>query len=277
MDRKYFSAVTLTVSPIRVSFYMPPIVWKGDPVGHTGQNDVFLLVLKGSIVLFVDDDFYIVRSGQLVFLPKGKMRRYAGITKELTLYTMSFYAEADGINLMHGLGLTEHNHVISPENIEEVTKLFEDSAYVERNKDPIYNVIWTGNILSLIKTFALASQKQYYTGENRFDHVIEHMKVSLDRNLTLAELAEAAYMQPTYFCRCFKKVYGVSPVAYFTTLRVFRAMELLLEGNLSNEDISEKLGIKDISYFSRWFKQNCGLSPGEYKALFEKQNILSED
>jgi len=262
---------TLTLRPIYVSFYMPPIIFKGDPLGHIGINDVFCLLLKGSMVLFIEDNFYLVREGQLAFLPKGKLRRYTSLTKDITLYTMSFSAESDGANLMSELGLTEHNHVVTPDNIEEVTKLFEESGYVELKKDLIYNVAWSGNLLNIIRAYSLAAKKYSYVSDKRFDRVVGYMKSHIGENLTLNVLSDMMYMQPTYFCRRFKEIYGVSPLAYFATLRVYKAMELLLNSDMKNEDIAETLGIADVSYFSRWFKKSCGLSPSEYKSLFKNR------
>ena len=276
MNNKYFSAENITLKPQSVAFYVPPIVWKGDPVGHVGESDAFFLLLEGNVMLFIDDDFYIVRAGQLAFLPKNKTRRYTCMTKEIKLYTMRFSAEASGINLMRGLGLSEHNHVVTLDNVDEVTKLFENSAYVELNKDPIYNVVWAGNILSIIKIFAFASKK-HYVEDARFDSVVNYMKTHINESLTLEDLSGKVHMQPTYFCRRFHKVYGISPVAYNTTIRVYKAMELLINSDLNHENIAEILGINDVSYFSKWFKKNCGLSPSEYKNLFRKKNFVVDD
>jgi len=270
-------AETLTLQPIYVSFYVPPITFKGDPIGHIGVNDVFMLILKGSMILFIDDNFYIAREGQLVFFPKGKMRRYTGLTKELTLYTMSFSAEADGVNLMDALKLSDRNHVVTPDNTDEVKILFENSGCVERKKDLIYNVSWAGNLLRIINIFEYFSKKYSYISDKRFDCVTEYMRSHINEGVALKELSDMVYMQPTYFCRRFKEIYGVSPISYFTTLRVYKAMELLINSDLNNEEISELLGINDVSYFSRWFKKSCGLSPGEYRIQFKKQNTERDE
>lgn len=271
MDNKLFTAEKITVEPIRIQFYVPPVVWKGDLVGHIGENDVFFWVLQGEAVLFVDKECYIMHQGQLAFLPKGKFRRYTAVSKDFMLYTMSFNAESDGINLMEGLGFAEKNHVVTVENAEELTNYFEKSSYVGMQKDPVNNFIWNTNIMNIIKVFCECQRAQAELKDERLYPAVEHMKNNLDKNITIEELAAISYMQPTYFIRRFKKVYNSSPMVYFKKLKINKAMELILTTDTEIESIAKMLGIDDASYFSRWFKKSCGIPPAECRKCFSKK------
>jgi len=271
MDNNRFCAGDLNLRPIRAAFYVPPVVWRGDPVGHIGTNDVFFWLLEGEVVLFVEDNCYLMRAGQLAFLPKGKMRRYTNISNNCTLYTMSFFAEADGINLMQGLGFAEGNHVVSIENRAEITGLFESSSRVEMHPMPIYNVIRAANVLMLIKAYSAASEAMYSSKNVDFPEVTEYIRRNLSTEITIQMLADIAHMQPTYFIRRFNLTYGVSPMSYVKALRTQKAMELLLDKTLGIDAICEAVGITDPAYFSRWFKKSCGVTPGEYRKAFHRE------
>ena len=273
MDNKNFTAEKITVNPVRIQFYVPPVVWKGDAVGHIGKNDVFFWLLEGEMALFVEKECYIMRAGQLAFLPKGKFRRYTALSKDFSLYTMSFVAESDGENLMKGLGLGEKNHVVNVEDPDRLTKYFETSSYVGMQKDPINNFIWNTNIMNIIKEFCECSEKQMELKDERLDSAILHMQNNLNKNITIEDLASLVFMQPTYFIRRFKKVYSASPMAYFKSLRINKAMELLLTTDNEIENIAKELGIDDASYFSRWFKKSCGIPPAECRKSFLKQGM----
>lgn len=261
----------ITVTPVRIQFYVPPVVWKGDPVGHIGENDVFFWLLEGEMTLFIDKECYIMKKGQLAFLPKDKFRRYTAISKDFTLYTMSFIANSEGVNLMEGLGLTENNHVVNVTEPDELTKCFETSSYVGMHKDPVSNVIWNANILNIIKIFCEHVKKQSDLKDERLICAVEYMKNNLDKNVTIEDLASLSFMQPTYFIRRFKKIYNSSPMAYFKTLKINKAMELLLTTENEIENIAKTLGIQDASYFSRWFKKSCGIPPAECRKCFSKK------
>ena len=276
MDNNYFKANNIVIEPIKIAFYMPPTVFCGDPFGHVGKNDMFFLLLKGEIILFIDNDFYIMKAGQFAFLPKGKKRRYFSFSNDYKVYSMSFYANADGVNLMSGLGLAERNYVLTPENFDYIVELFENSSYVEFNKKPIYNVAWSANILNIINEYSKAYNLQFNYKDTRIDNAIDYMKQNISKNITIEDLSKVVYMQPTYFIRCFKKAYGYSPMAYFKKLKLCIATELLIENNLSIDKIAEKIGIYDTSYFSRWFKLNCGVSPSEYKKRFINKVVTTE-
>ena len=76
------------------------------------------------------------------------------------------------------------------------------------------------------------------------------------------------------FIKKFKESFGITPIAYLNRDRMFMAMGMLSETNLSIEQIANKVGIRDVSYFARVFKKHCGVSPGEYRKEFKKiENI----
>lgn len=265
---KMFTANEITVKNQEVRFYVPPMIFKGDPVGHIGKYDNFFWLIEGTISLFIDKECYIMREGQLAFLPKEQFRKYTNISEKTTLYTMKFSAKSNGENLMKGLGCTEYGHVVTIKDKEEMTKLFESSSNIVLKKSPIDNVIMNSNILNIISHFYSATNKQYNLDDNKFSDVITYMKDNINREITIEELTSIVHMSPTYFIRQFKKKYNVAPLTYFKGLRINKAIELLIATNTDVKTISETLGIYDVSYFSRWFKKSCGISPTEYRKRF---------
>ena len=97
------------------------------------------------------------------------------------------------------------------------------------------------------------------------------MNEHLERTISMEELANLVHMQPTYFIRRFKASYGFPPIAYLGRLRLYKAMELLSSTTLSIEQISTAIGIPDATYFARFFKKNCGITPSEYRNAFQKK------
>lgn len=95
--------------------------------------------------------------------------------------------------------------------------------------------------------------------------VIEYMNKNYNRYITTSELAKLLYVHPSYLIRKFKAVYGIPPHAYFSTIKIKKATELLSSTDSSVKEVSKKLGIDDATYFSRWFKKYNGFSPTEYR------------
>ena len=264
----FFDLEKLEISPSRTSLYVSPILWKGDPIGHIGQNDVFFFVLEGECYLDVASETHILRQGQLAFLPKGKARRYTQMSDGFALYETSFSVSANGENLMAALGLSESNFVIDVEDPDELKRLFESSVRIEMAKNPLHSISACANTLSLIRIYAEARSRLERSERSRFSSVIGYMSENMARELTLGELADTACMHPTYFVRKFGAAFGMPPMAYLNRLRIYKAMSLLSSTESSIEDIADEVGIHDRSYFARIFKRHSGVTPTEYRSAF---------
>lgn len=93
----------------------------------------------------------------------------------------------------------------------------------------------------------------------------EFIDENLDQKLTLEDLAQKCFYNPSYFSRTFKQKFGVSPVEYITKERATMAASLLSNPNLSMEDIAERCGFGDKSSLYRAFEKHYGCSPSEYR------------
>ena len=65
--------------------------------------------------------------------------------------------------------------------------------------------------------------------------------------------------------RLFRQHTGVSPVEYYTELRVGRAHALLNETNLSIAEIAAATGFSGTSQLAARFRKRFGKSPGAYR------------
>lgn len=265
---RFFNLENISLTPSNTSLYVSPILWKGDPVGHVGYNDVFFFVLEGECYLNIESETHILRRGQLALLPKGKLRRYTQMSENFAMYEMSFSAEANGENLISALGLAEHNSVVDVEDTDELKRLFESSVRIEMAKNPLYSISAAANVLNVIRLYGEARARLDGGDRERFSGVLRYMNEKLAEDITLSELSECACMHPTYFVRRFGQTFSMPPMAYLNRLRIYKAMSYLTASELSIEEIAELVGIRDRSYFARLFKKHAGVTPTEYRAAF---------
>ena len=78
---------------------------------------------------------------------------------------------------------------------------------------------------------------------------------------------EAAKLQitTTHFRRLFKQLCGSPPRQFLLNQRLRMAAALLIEGSESIGEIAERVGINDIFYFSKAFKERYSLPPLTYR------------
>jgi len=74
----------------------------------------------------------------------------------------------------------------------------------------------------------------------------------------------------SHFDREFTQQVGQAPNQFLLNCKMIQARHFLESGNLRVGEIAEKLGYKDIYFFSRQFKQFFGLSPVNYRASLEE-------
>lgn len=79
--------------------------------------------------------------------------------------------------------------------------------------------------------------------------------------LSLAEVAQQAYLSPNYFSERFHQVAGQSFQSYLQTRRLRFAHSLLAATTLPITEICHASGFNDLSHFGRAFKRHFGQSP----------------
>ena len=84
-------------------------------------------------------------------------------------------------------------------------------------------------------------------------------------DITVSELAKMCSMCESRFRRKFSEYAGMPPVRYRNYLRVKKAAELLSGGEYTVSEAAELVGIPDISYFCRLFREQMGMKPSDMK------------
>ena len=82
-----------------------------------------------------------------------------------------------------------------------------------------------------------------------------------DTKVTIAGLARACSMSPTYFTQTFRRSLGRSPYQYLQQCRLSMACVELEETDLTVEAVAEKHGFPTLSCFVRAFKKFTGVPP----------------
>ena len=86
--------------------------------------------------------------------------------------------------------------------------------------------------------------------------------------LTLEIVSKEIGFNATYFSSMFKKETDMNFSEYLKKIRIDNAKNLLLNTENTVEDISYAVGYSDIKYFSRLFKKLTGVTPTEFRKLY---------
>ena len=103
---------------------------------------------------------------------------------------------------------------------------------------------------------------------NRMDLVTdlqERLKNHYGEDVTLESLATTYQISISYLSHVFKAATGIPIMRYLLCRRVDAAKQLLIESDLSVNEIARQCGFHDISNFGRTFKKETGCAPRDYR------------
>jgi AraC family transcriptional regulator len=96
-------------------------------------------------------------------------------------------------------------------------------------------------------------------------YVTSYMREHLAEDLDLEHLAKLIKLSQSHFTNLFRKSTGQSPYQYLLRLRVDRARELLMRGNLSVADVAIAVGFYDQSHLTKQMKRLLGFTPRQLR------------
>lgn len=94
-----------------------------------------------------------------------------------------------------------------------------------------------------------------------------YIRQYLSAPLTLEDVAEVFGYHPAYFSRCFHQFAGISFRQYLNDVRIEKAKKYLETSNLSINEIADKTGFQNSSYFSNVFRGKTGMPPNAWREL----------
>ena len=95
--------------------------------------------------------------------------------------------------------------------------------------------------------------------------VIDYINEHYTEDISSASLSRQFGHEEAYFCRKFKKHTGLTIMKYIQILRMEKARKLLVETELSVQDIATCCGFADAAYFNNCFKKLYRITPSQMR------------
>lgn len=234
-------------------------------------------VLEGEFTVGIAGVDHVVGAGHMALVDSGAAFSLNGSGERLTL-TMSqpWLGEAAARLGREGRGPVIFSHSVAP--IDDALALTIRRLVVElgrsgEGRNEAVELVMALASLDIVGPHATSDRLERLERsraglvDRRLRRSIEFMHDNFDRELSLAEIAEAAYLSEFHFARLFKRITGVTPHAYLAGLRIEHARRLLSTTDRSIADIGAGVGYQSASHFGRVFRQATGFTPTEYRDL----------
>mgnify|MGYP003301127946 CR=1 FL=1 len=236
---------------------------------HNYELDYYI---KGDRIFHIDGEKYVTGNGYICFRRPGQ-EVYSFGDYNCYIMTIDFSKETP-------VGNYERNSTTIME------KIYDNSLI--NSIPPTFHPFHSGALMELFSSLSeqpdlncetsllLANEILYLIGSDvcrlKFedekiictpaDKAIKYINKHYRENISLDELARAVNLDKSYLCRLFKKHFGFSPNAYIITLRLNNARNLLLNTNMSVNEIASACGYNNTSFFIEHYKKFFNTTPG---------------
>lgn len=256
-----------------------------------------IFVLKGSILLELVKDPALVnpilmKDKDIYVATMNEIHRIYKTEEENTVLLMQI--DADFVRQhFAGVGVIEFTCLFNPETniekekIQEIKEQVVNLSILVRNasgnhfaeieletNELLFNLIENFNIIN--KALTRVSESKKYIA--RFTRISNYIISNFNNKNVLQEIAEREYLDAEYISHELKRYFGSSFQVAINFYRIENSMRLLLDSELTIDQIAYECGFSAPKYFYRNFKVYYKQGPlafrKQYKKLYENMKYL---
>lgn len=262
------------------------------------DNFEIILGINGTAYIQQGNEKYEVTPGKILLLSPGYIHQgYAPSEAGTSFYWMHFLCKGEYSILQEKDALIELSPLLtkpyfskvaesmviptffSSENFEKLVIQFRQLLHITHSG---YYTKFAADYLTTLIMIELTQQVIDNTfsvidgkgiNNKKFIHILEWIRINLQKDLTVKEIAEKFNFNEDYLTRLFKKHLGVSTLKYINGMRVAKAKELLTQTEESIKEIAYCCGFSDEKYFMKLFKDYENLTPTEFRNAYFRTYI----
>lgn len=225
----------------------------------------FLFTLEGKGLLEIDDKSFSLKEGSCLYLSPNIPHRYRPDGEKWKTAWIVFRGN-ELFDIMKRLDFGDYI-VKDLGDDTRLTSIFDQifsassDAYSGKEKCSllIYEMI-------LVAKSCLCSEESSFTSNTDIaGKAIRYINKYYYKDITLEELAENSGVSLQHLCRCFKAKMNMRPIEYLARKRIAESKNLLLNSDLSIQEIAVAVGYSGATYFGMVFKKCEKISPSEFR------------
>lgn len=252
---------------------------------HWHEELQYTLVKNGSLTMQINGVDYQLLCGDAIFINSGLLHMTKNISSNGSYISFNFHSKL--LSIFKESNMEKYcvlpyltNYTCSPLLMKCAEPQYQKELMILKQlhslnvsiKEPLvqYQVssllinLWLNTITKIeppcSKPNVIDKRKQEY-----LYRMLSYVHMNYAADLTLKDIAFAAYVSTSECYRCFKKILHITPYGYLLNFRITKGMELLTETNNSIAEIATAIGFNDSSHFIQYFKKLRGCTPNEYR------------
>lgn len=242
----------------------------------------FLYTVRGNALITINDNTYTTERFHIIHSGKESIFQIE-VYDELLEYYLILYRPQLFTSNSSARSLLEHHSVLDtayelkPHHPillhDKIKQLHQAWTYVHPLQQLQVRTSFLQIVYDILEQLQTAGHQR--TTTDLVSQAIRYIHEHYEMPLTIDSLASILECSPRHLARLFRNSdIGQSPSDYLIQFRMQKASELLIQTELTLQDIAINVGYQDGYYFSRMFKKYMGLSPIRYRQQ-HRQNVQS--
>lgn len=236
--------------------------------GHFGHQ-ILLVQSKGRIKM--GEKEYHVEKNTVFLVSSCLPHCIYGDGEEYCDDWIRFSIEQEDQDFISGLGLEFNVPVkLHDDGISKLIAAAEDifNSSVPQKKSALHHILCS--ILIHISVNSAPTKKKHNYYDEELDKLRKNIYDDPAHEWNIPEIAEKLNISVSHFQRLYKNKFGVSCMNDVFMSRMEYAKQLLMNTDLTANDISDKCGFNNYEYFSRSFTKYACMSPVKYRNKYKE-------
>jgi AraC-like DNA-binding protein len=169
--------------------------------------------------------------------------------------------------VMNGICLPQCGQLLWPERVEV---LLQEFLHVQEAKRyPL--VMLKALVMCVLSEIMVQTSRELHKSSELWEaRVRRYVEEHYTKDISTCKIARDLGVNPDYLGRVFRRTTGMTIVQYLTAYRIERAKRLLIDTSLNVCEVARCVGVEDVSYFQRLFKNKVKATPSAYRQAFCK-------
>lgn len=177
-------------------------------------------------------------------------------TKDPVVIIISAYSEFDYAHQALEMGVV--NYLLKPIPKKKLMEAVEKAIAIDEEKTK-------KGLINKIVDDTLLEANEYQSLNKSIQEVMDYVEDNFNEDISLKGIAEIVHLNASYLSSLFKEELNMTFSEYLTRRRIQEAKRLLMQTDLTINEIAEKVGYQTAKYFIKIFKQYENTTPNSYR------------
>ena len=233
-------------------------------MAHMHDKIELLYNVSSTTIVNIDDTTYTLKPGELALIWPNRIHSYTNIepgVDYIAIIDTSCVPEHASMFISHDCAFP----FLTADKVHpHITMCLNSLMEKPTPSMPLINAyldIVIGRVLEQLELAPASNVHRQDLVGNILLYIAEH----IHDEITLDTLARDLFANKYQISRIFSTKIGCNLCTYVNRLRIASSLNLMKEPNLNISDIAEKCGFNSERTFFRVFKEQCGITPKQYR------------